>query len=212
MDTTSLPPLEWDKSGWIGTIALPEWSGFLTCDGSYNRIGSTQPSTGELQLYVNVPSQAMILPEQLAAFTYLKENGESIREAILKAIFEKYPEWQEEFGFDEDEKAKYMPDLLEAGQLKTLMGPATIFLHTFVKDGMAYIGFECGCTWDDEHGLGVLIHGERVVGLGEADTAILGWEAKKDGGIDLAPALLQPDTKLPIQEEEPEPTQLSLFG
>jgi hypothetical protein len=43
-----------------------------------------------------------------------------------------------------------------------------------------YVGFEFGCTWDDEHGLGVLMHGERVVDVGGAETAFLLWIAERD--------------------------------
>jgi len=38
------------------------------------------------------------------------------------------------------------------------------------KDGIPYVGFEFGCTWDEEHGLGVLMHGTRTVEIG--DTAM----------------------------------------
>lgn len=39
------------------------------------------------------------------------------------------------------------------------------------KDGFAYVGFELGCSWDEEHGLGVLTHKDHVVKIGEAETA-----------------------------------------
>ncbi len=39
-----------------------------------------------------------------------------------------------------------------------------------------------GCTWDEEHGVGVLTHKGRVVKLGQADTAFDSHAAKKDGG------------------------------
>jgi hypothetical protein len=51
------------------------------------------------------------------------------------------------------------------------------------KDGIPYAGFEFGCTWDDEHGLGVLMHGTRAVDIGGADTAFLLWIAEQDGGV-----------------------------
>ena len=53
-------------------------------------------------------------------------------------------------------------------------------VHPIQHQGLPYAGFEFGCTWDDEHGLGVLMHGTRVVKIGGADTAILLWLAKQD--------------------------------
>ncbi|RYG63140.1 hypothetical protein EON80_21795, partial [bacterium] len=125
MDQTILPPLRWEKRCWVSKITLPEWSGFLDCSGPYNGINSTAPSNGTLDLVLNSPEeQDTIFPEQIAAFAYLKEHGEAIRDAILAALFAKYPEWQKEYGYDDDEKALYMPDLEEATQLRSLLGPA----------------------------------------------------------------------------------------
>ena len=45
---------------------------------------------------------------------------------------------------------------------------------------IAYIGFELGCVWDEEHGLGVMTHRDRVVDVGGADTAFTEWIAEND--------------------------------
>ena len=42
------------------------------------------------------------------------------------------------------------------------------------------MGFKFGCTWDDEHGLGVMTHRGHVVEVGGADTAFLEWIAEAD--------------------------------
>jgi hypothetical protein len=47
-------------------------------------------------------------------------------------------------------------------------------------DAIAYVGYQFACDWEEEHGLGVLLHGNRVVDIGQADTAFLGWNADKD--------------------------------
>ena len=53
-----------------------------------------------------------------------------------------------------------------------------------MKDGLPCFGYEFGCTWDGEHGLGVLMHGKRVVEVGGADTAFTLWIAKRDAGVE----------------------------
>lgn len=37
-----------------------------------------------------------------------------------------------------------------------------------------------GASWDAEHGLGVMLHRDRVVKVGGADTALLEWIAAND--------------------------------
>ncbi len=37
-----------------------------------------------------------------------------------------------------------------------------------------------GCTWDSEHGLGVMTHKNRIIEIGDASTAFLTWIADKD--------------------------------
>jgi hypothetical protein len=48
------------------------------------------------------------------------------------------------------------------------------------KDGVAYIGFGFGCTWDREHALGFMTHCGRVVEVGGFDTSFTWWIADRD--------------------------------
>ena len=52
-------------------------------------------------------------------------------------------------------------------------------MHQIAKDGKPYVEVELGCTWEVEHGLGVLLHGATPLEVGGADTAILLWIAKR---------------------------------
>jgi len=36
-----------------------------------------------------------------------------------------------------------------------------------------------GCNWEEEQGIGFLLHGNKIVEAGDADTAILLWMAEK---------------------------------
>ena len=49
-------------------------------------------------------------------------------------------------------------------------------------DGKPFIGVELGCAWDAEHGVGVLLHGAKALGVGGADTAFTLWIAEKYAG------------------------------
>jgi hypothetical protein len=87
---------------------------------------------------------------------------------------------QEVYDYSAGEKAKFMPDISSPDDLKRLIGPYAINVHQLEYGGLPYIGFEFGCLWDEEHGLGVLMHGTRCVEVGGCDTAILLWIAKQD--------------------------------
>jgi hypothetical protein len=73
-----------------------------------------------------------------------------------------------------------MPDVNDVSQFKSLIGLSTVHLMNVSKDGTAYIGYEFGCSWDDEHGLGFMTHKDRVIKIGGADTSFLTWVAKED--------------------------------
>ena len=47
------------------------------------------------------------------------------------------------------------------------------------KDGLCYMGYAFGCRCDED-GLGVMVHGCRVVEVGGRDTALLCWLAEDD--------------------------------
>ncbi len=106
------------------------------------------------------------------------EHGDCVEQATAQAIFKMYPEWQSRF--DEDEVSEFMPDIKTVADLKNLIGVTNINVHQISAAGLPYIGIEFGCKWDNEHGIGVLLHGTRVVDIGGADTAILLWMAKQD--------------------------------
>ncbi len=63
------------------------------------------------------------------------------------------------------------------------MGLNQIHILSYAKDGVAYIGFEFGCNWDEEHGFGILMHKERIVEIGSAH---LSFESvDEEGCVDL---------------------------
>ncbi|NPC91257.1 hypothetical protein HOO54_03060 [Bacillus sp. WMMC1349] len=118
-----------------------------------------------------------------------------MKKLILKKLFDLYPEIQDDYGWDlnEEERAKYLPDINSSGQLFDLIELCNIHIHDVSNDGMAYVGYELACTWEEEHGLGVMTHKNRIVAIGGADTSILSWiPISSDGsgnhiGIDLDP-------------------------
>jgi hypothetical protein len=129
--------------------------------------------------------------EQLVACQYLLENDAAVHEAIVTAILDGYPELFDIFSEYAEERGIPLPEDMTREELKQHIGIAYIHLHPVEKDGVGYVGVELGCSWDDEHGLGIMLHRTEVVDIGGADTSILEWIAKRhrDGvPLDAPPA------------------------
>jgi hypothetical protein len=191
LELPPFPPLRWKEPFWNGRIVLPSWKGFQCRLGPYGSQTSPNESDGTARLSVVSPEGRAERPpsaEQAKALQYLLENEEAIRDAIVNAIFEEHPAIRkklQEGGFVEEAE---MPALKRPEQLKAHLGLSTVYILHVVHQGAAYVGFELGCTWDEEHGLGVMLHQNRIVelphmGIGKvngADLASEDWMAEED--------------------------------
>jgi hypothetical protein len=176
------PTLKWDRFFWTGTIKLPAWKGFQNRLGAYAARVAKKKSDGTCRLSIDVAEpQATPSAEQAEAFRFLIANQEAVRDAILQAVFDEYPfEYQSRYLELRGPTEPGLPDLEQPEQLKTLLGLSSVLIHPTARDGIAYVGYDFGCAWDEEHGEGVMMHRDRVVGIGYADVAIDEWVAKHD--------------------------------
>jgi hypothetical protein len=191
LDMPPFPPLKWNEYFWTGRIVLTSWRGFQCRLGAYASQSSSNESDGLVRVRVEVHDDGAQSPpsaEQVNAFRYLLEHQDAIRDSLVTAIFEEYPVIRQRFleqGFVNDSE---MPVLESPDELKAHIGLSTIHVLRVAKNGAAYFGFEFGCTWDEEHGLGVMMHQDRIVelpdmGIGkvnDADIASEGWMAEAD--------------------------------
>lgn len=193
------PRLRWDGFSWTGTIELPSWKGFQARTGAY---GARSGRAGRAKLPLRVAAtSATTRPgdEQLAAYAYLVEHDAAVQKAVLASILKQYPKlraaYHEEMGVDPDQDLddddddlipeirdvlRPLPEIRTASELRAVLGVTAIHILDVTKLGVAYVGFELGCAWDDEHGAGVMLHKRRVVEVGQADTSFLAWIAERD--------------------------------
>lgn len=171
---------------WVAATILPSWQGYLDRTGAYGGQGTSPSSDGSVELVFAPEGRdpSPLTEQELASVNWFLENERSVSDAAKVAIFQKYPDLQDSYGYSAREKAEFMPDISSAEDLASLIGLYAVHVHQIEKDGMPYIGLEFGCTWDDEHGLGVLMHGTRPVEVEGSDTARLLWIAKQDAGLD----------------------------
>lgn len=89
---------------------------------------------------------------QVAAFTFLLESGKHIREVMLSTIQQYVPEWQGK----------------ASGEFAPMVELTTVILLITALDGISYVG----CEWagmEFEHGIGILLHRDRVAFVGMAE-------------------------------------------
>ncbi|AUH42256.1 DUF6985 domain-containing protein [Streptomyces sp. CMB-StM0423] len=73
-----------------------------------------------------------------------------------------------------------LPAVDTPAAMTALIEVENIYVHQVSQDGIPYAGIEFSYPWEEEHGLGVLMHDTRIVELGGADSALLLWIAKED--------------------------------
>jgi hypothetical protein len=178
----AIPPLTLeDDTWWVADTWFASWSGFQSRYGDCGSVSAPQPSDGSV-LVVFAPEgrgPEPLTSDELTLIEWLFANEPEVSRAAQQAILNEYPRFRARAAeFQVDGWAK-MPETLTLEGLKSLIGLHSVNVHQISSEGLPYIGFELGCTWDEEHGLGVLMHGTHPVEVAGADTAILLWIAEE---------------------------------
>jgi hypothetical protein len=161
LNIPTFPPLQWEDYFWVGEVTLPSWSGFQTRRGWYGSVSSDSPSNGTARLRVmpeDADRRGHPTAEQEVAFKYLLDNEAAVAASVLQALFNRYPDEKAAYveAYSEDEAEETLPDITDPSGLRALIGLSNVHVLSVVKDGAAYVGFEFGCIWDEEHGAGVM--------------------------------------------------------
>ena len=152
---------------WEFPLHLQAFEGFRDASGVYASLHDTNISNGWIRVGIldDTSEDPDPLPEQIAAINYLIEHQNAIANSLLVALKEEYSNLKSIY---EDDNYT-LPNCPNLDDYKKNFGIGNAFIHQDQKDGLAYIGFECGCVWDEEHGLGFMTHGSTVIGIGSAD-------------------------------------------
>src|SRR5262245_1055517 len=164
LELAPFPALQWDGYFWSSTIKLSSWKGFQNRQGPYGRVSSRRPSDGTVRLAVHSPDDSIPAPpltEQGRAFQYLLDHEKVIHDTILRSMLNERP-WDEAVEEAEDESLLSLRDATRPSQIREHLGLANVLVHTVAKSRLAYIGFEFGCSWEQEHGCGVMMHRKRI--------------------------------------------------
>ena len=183
-----LPAFSCVEFFWTAEDTLPSCAGFQSRGGAYGARDSRAPSRGRVAVSMKTRFDRLAAPHpsQIAAYRWLKDHEAEVASALREAAFAYYPGARAEWLQFYPDEASSLPVLTAPADLARVMGLHDVHVLATAKDGIAYIGFEFGCNWDDEHGFGVMTHKDRVIAVGLAHTAIGGSrEVTADGGLDL---------------------------
>ncbi len=165
---------------WTAKTHLPQWAGYQDRTGAYGGLNSDTSSDGTVNIMLVSDAQNPEPPdaEYLALVDRILDDGPQISRAVQLALWTAYPVIRD--GYTEmygEEPGDLMPPLSSPEDLRSVLGLHTLHIHGIEANGVPYVGYEFGCTWEDEHGLGMLMHGATLADLGHADTAMTLWMA-----------------------------------
>ncbi|MEM7245830.1 MAG: hypothetical protein AAF533_10835 [Acidobacteriota bacterium] len=155
----TLDDFRWDGHDWETQVDLPAWRDLFREPRA--RVVFA-PSESE----DSPPNQGDLLLVQ-----WLVDHQESLRESLMTGLLAEYPNRQALYDYDGSEKVELMPDVTTAEELRPLLRLNTLYLHSPLADGTPVLGFLFRCAWDEEHGLGIVMNGHRVVAVCDGDRA-----------------------------------------
>lgn len=163
------PNFCWDEFFWTAEISLPSWMNIC----SENRVSLIFAPDGR--------GDEPLSKEENLLINWVIENEEKIFDSCMNSLFHQYPEIYATYAkcYDENEVNEFLPKINNIEELMQVVEVSSINIHPLEKKGIPFIGVELNCPWDDEHGLGILLWGDKVLKIGQGDTAILLWFAKE---------------------------------
>lgn len=128
----------WDEFFWKARVTIPSAQGFQCRGGP---VEGTDPSDGKTEL-VFAPEgrdDRLLSDEELALVNWFLEREATVFNSVIQGIAFRYPALQQQYGYSDDEKDEYMPDVTTSEDLRRLVG-----LHSRkspsgpgTKDGLA---------------------------------------------------------------------------
>jgi hypothetical protein len=180
--------LDFQREGrfWEAQAQLPSWVGYQARNGPYGSLSSDEPSDGMVTITFAPEGRdkSPLTERERSSAQWLLDHEAEVASAVLAGLLAEYPRLQELYGYEGEERETFMPDVSSTEDFRQLIGLHDVYVHQVLKDGLPYVGYEFGCTWDGEHGLGVLTHGSRVVRVGDAQTAFTLWMAEQDARVE----------------------------
>jgi Leucine-rich repeat (LRR) protein len=155
----------------IGRAHVPFFAGFDIVAAA--PAGARQPATRPGEVGLCLVSDAGHVPtaRQEAAYAQFLQHRDVICQGVLRAVFEYYQAHWGSWRSGDPTYDQGLPELHAAEGLNRVIRLTDLFVLDDGTAASAMLGFCFDCTWDGEHGLGVLVRDGRVIALGENQIA-----------------------------------------
>ncbi len=142
---------------------------------SWNEIFDT---TLDLMLSIDVADKIEDIHKK--GFDYIIDNQKEMMDVILQEIFEYYEHYKMNLqcDYEEDEVEEWMPDLEDIRSLIPIIKPRRLHILNVSKNNLPYIGVQLNCSWDEEHGVGIMLWDNNIVSIGGSDASFMNWIAE----------------------------------
>jgi hypothetical protein len=133
-------------------IYLEAWKDYHVSDNSRGEVKLTMGGDKAQMPAVNIA--------HANAIKHTIENQQRVQQKIIRSILKSRPRQNKE-------------------SLKNNIELKAVHIIDVQKNDVAFVGYEFICSWDKEHGLGIMTHEDKVISLGGADRSFLTWVAEK---------------------------------
>lgn len=177
-----MPDFKLGEFCWQAECQLDCWAGFGRRLEAIDGLPGTSTSTGRFQL-VFAPEgrdKSPLSSHDIELIDRFLATAGDIAPLVLNAVYQHYIEIFDDYAEFAVEEQLVMPVAKEPADLRELISLTEVSVHPVEHERRQYVGYEFNCTWESEHGLGVLMHGDRVVRVGEADNAFTLWMVQED--------------------------------
>lgn len=215
MKTNEIPGLQVENIGTRkkphqvikGFIELPCWNGYFLTEKPNYLIKTNVVTDGRIELWVNGTigdnGRYAVDPEQSNCYFFLAKHQDRIKQSILDALKNRFPDLlsSEYASWDhEDDSLPKITELTPAFDFEDYIGPSSISIEEDIKDEMAYAKWHFQCRWDPEHGFEVITHKDRVIDLAP-ETDI--FKINQDNGTynELENELRNKEWKVPLKKK-----------
>jgi len=156
---------------------------FSAFEGLKSKRGS-EANKGEVKLIIEDELNENPDPRvsQLNTIEFISQNAEIIKTSLLTSLPEYYGDVKGTFGISDSDQNPDFPDVKSISRFSELFSVNRVYILCAEKDDFAYYSLEGGCTWDEEHGIGFIVHKSRILCIGQADILYDSMEPYKDNG------------------------------
>lgn len=116
---------------------------------------------------------------EAALVEWLVDNESAVVSSAFAALAREYPRLRSESLDAAPDLITSLPEHVDDQELRQLATVSALVVHPLVHSGLPVVACVMECAWDEEHGVGMVLHGTRVLRVGQQSDATMLWAARQ---------------------------------